>query len=61
MSATYFGPRSNGDCAANRESRRFWAAFQDVLNRVPTTHGVELASLLTRNFQEFDAVSLLTA
>ena len=37
------------------------AAVQDVLDRVPTTHAEELASLMTLNFQEFDNVSLLAA
>ena len=37
----------------------FRAAVQDVLDRVPTTHADELASLMTLNFQEFDDVSLL--
>ncbi|MFO0842615.1 MAG: ECF-type sigma factor [Gemmataceae bacterium] len=39
----------------------FRAAVQDVLDRVPTTHAEKLASLMTHNFQEFDAVSLLAA
>jgi transposase len=39
----------------------FRAAIQDVLDRVPTTHAKQLASLMTLNFQEFDEVSLLTA
>lgn len=39
----------------------FRSAVQDVLDRVPTTHAEKLASLMTLNFQEFDAVSLLAA
>jgi hypothetical protein len=39
----------------------FRAAVQDVLDRVPTTHGEKLAPLMTLNFQEFDDVSLLAA
>ena len=39
----------------------FRAAVQDVLDRVPTTHANQLASLMTLNFQEFDEVSLLAA
>ncbi len=39
----------------------FRAAIQDVLDRVPTTHANQLASLMTLNFQEFDDVSLLAA
>jgi transposase len=39
----------------------FRAAVQDVLDSVPTTHAEKLASLMTRNFQEFDNVSLLAA
>ena len=35
----------------------FQAAIQDVLDRVPTTHANNLASLMTLNFQEFDDVS----
>src|SRR5262249_47631123 len=32
----------------------FRAAVQDVLDRVPTTHAGQLASLMALNFQEFD-------
>jgi len=39
----------------------FRAAVQDVLDRVPTTHTGQLASLMTLNFQVFDDVSLLAA
>jgi transposase len=39
----------------------FQAAIQDVLDRVPTTHANNLASLMTLNFQQFDDVSLLAA
>ena len=39
----------------------FRAAVQDVLDRVPTTHANQLASLMTLNFQEFNEVSLLAA
>ena len=39
----------------------FRTAVQDVLDRVPTIHANQLASLMTLNFQEFDDVSLLAA
>jgi transposase len=39
----------------------FRAAVRDVIDRVPTTHTEQLASLMTLNFQEFDDVSLLAA
>jgi transposase len=39
----------------------FRAADRDVLDHVPTTHAEKLASLMTRNFQEFDDVSFLAA
>ena len=39
----------------------FRGAVQDVLDRVPTTHAGQLASLMTLNFQEFDDVSVLAA
>ena len=39
----------------------FRAAIQDVLDRVPSTHAEQLASLMTLKFQEFDDVSLLAA
>jgi transposase len=39
----------------------FRAAVQDVLDRVPTTHWEELASLMTLNFQEFDDAPFLAA
>ena len=39
----------------------FRAAVQDVLDRVPTTHANQLATLMTLNFQEFEDVSLLAA
>ena len=39
----------------------FQAAIQDTLGQVSTKHKDKLASLMTRNFQVFDDVSLLAA
>ena len=39
----------------------FRAAVPDVLDPVPTTHAEKRASLMTRNFQEFEEVSFLAA
>ncbi len=39
----------------------FRAAIQDVLDKVPTAHAGQLASLMTLQFQEFEEVSLLAA
>ena len=39
----------------------FRSAIQETLDKLPTEHKDELASLMTLNFQEFDDVSLLAA
>lgn len=39
----------------------FQAAILDTINRLPTSHASQLASLMTLNFQEFKKVSLLAA
>ncbi len=39
----------------------FRAAIEDVLGGISTTHAGKLATLMTRNFQEFEDVSLLAA
>jgi transposase len=39
----------------------FRATVPEVLDRVPTTHGEKLPSLMTLNFQKFEEVSFLAA
>lgn len=39
----------------------FRAAIEDTLNRIPTTHAADLATLMTLNFQQFEDVSLMAA
>ena len=39
----------------------FRAAIEEVLGGISTTHADKQATLMTRNFQEFEDVSLLTA
>ena len=39
----------------------FQAAIQDTLDKLPTSHAPQLATLMTLNFQEFEDVSLLAA
>jgi transposase len=39
----------------------FRAAIEQVLAELPTTHAVDLATLMTLNFQQFENVSLMAA
>ena len=39
----------------------FRAAIEETLTHIPTTHAIDLASLMTLNFQQFEDVSLMAA